>query len=219
MVSVFHPCADAKRSYILYRSPAKMAASSPPAAARISTMMSLSSAGSAGMSMNLMSSSSAGSLRLDAGDLLLRELLHVGVGQHLLGRGQVVGGLHVLARLLRERPLARVLLGQAVVFLLIGEHGRVAHPALQVLVGLDDLLELLSHIGFLHDVCCPSLTWPLSAASRALEAPACAWRGRALAVNRFMIADRHRACSIPQKDAVESHRTVGAPVPRPGSNP
>ena len=38
-----------------------MAASSPPAAARISTMMSLSSAGSDGMSMNLMSSSSAGS--------------------------------------------------------------------------------------------------------------------------------------------------------------
>ena len=39
-----------------------MAASSPPAAARISTMMSFSSAGSAGMSMNLMSSSSWGSL-------------------------------------------------------------------------------------------------------------------------------------------------------------
>ena len=61
MVSVFHPCSAAKRWYILYRSPANSAASSPPAAARISTMMSFSSAGSDGMSMNLMSSSSAGS--------------------------------------------------------------------------------------------------------------------------------------------------------------
>ena len=61
IVSVFQPCALANRSYILYSSPAKMAASSPPAAARISTMMSLSSAGSAGISMNLISSSSAGS--------------------------------------------------------------------------------------------------------------------------------------------------------------
>ena len=94
-----------------------------------------------------------GELRLDPGYLLLRELAHVGVGHHLLGRGQVVGSLHVLARLLRERPLARVLLGQAVVFLLIGEHGGVAHAPLEVLVSLDDLLELLSHVRFLHGIC------------------------------------------------------------------
>ena len=62
MSSIFHLREEQKRSYILNRSPAKMAASSPPAAARISTMMSFSSAGSEGMSRNLMSSSKLGSL-------------------------------------------------------------------------------------------------------------------------------------------------------------
>ena len=60
--STFHLCASQKRWYILKRSPAKMAASSPPAAERISTMVFFSSLGSPGMSMNLMSSSSWGSL-------------------------------------------------------------------------------------------------------------------------------------------------------------
>ena len=58
---VFQPRDSQKRWYILYRSPAKMAASSPPAAERISTMVFLSSLGSLGMSMYLMSSSSWGS--------------------------------------------------------------------------------------------------------------------------------------------------------------
>ncbi len=59
--SIFHLREEAKRSYILNRSPAKMAASSPPAAPRISTMVSFSSAGSAGMSMNFTSSAMPGS--------------------------------------------------------------------------------------------------------------------------------------------------------------
>ena len=89
-------------------------------------------------------------LSLDLGDFLLRELLHVRVGEHLLCRSQIVGCLHVLGRLVRERPLARILLCQAVVFLLVCEHGGIAHTPLQVLVGLDDLDKLFSHIGFLH---------------------------------------------------------------------
>ena len=58
---IFHFLDSMKRWYILNRSPAKMAASSPPAAERISTMVSFSSIGSPGMSMILMSSSSWGS--------------------------------------------------------------------------------------------------------------------------------------------------------------
>ena len=71
-----------------------------------------------------------GQLGLDGGDLLLGELLHVGVGEHLLSRLQVVHGAHVLGRLLGERTLGGVLLGQAVVLLLIGEHCRIAHLGL-----------------------------------------------------------------------------------------
>ena len=106
-----------------------------------------------------------GQLRLDGGDLLLGELLQVGVGKHLLGLCQIVRRLHVFLRLVRKRPLAGVLLGQAVVFLLIGEHGRVAHPGLQVLVGLDDLDQLLPHVRFLHVRDCPSSCEPVICAT------------------------------------------------------
>ena len=58
--SIFQPRPAAKRSYMLYRSPAKIAASSPPTPARISTMVFLSSLGSAGISRYLISSSRPG---------------------------------------------------------------------------------------------------------------------------------------------------------------
>ena len=90
-------------------------------------------------------------LRLDAGDFLQREFLHVRIGQHLPGFGQIVGRLHVLARLLRQRTLVGVLFGQAVVFLLICEDCRIAHLRLHILVGFDDLRQLLAHIVIL---CC-----------------------------------------------------------------
>ena len=93
---------------------------------------------------------------LYARDLLLGELLHIGIVEHLLGRGQVVGRLHVLAGPLGKRPLVGVLLGQAVVFFLVGEDGRIAHLGLQLLVGFDDLDQLLAHVGVLHGSCCPS---------------------------------------------------------------
>ena len=91
-----------------------------------------------------------GQLGLDGGDLLLGELLHVGVGEHLLSRLQVVHGGDVLGRLLGERTLGGVFLGEPVVLLLIGEHCRIAHLGLQLVISLDDLLELLFHISFLH---------------------------------------------------------------------
>ena len=93
----------------------------------------------------------AGKLAFDARDFLLSELLHVGVGQHLLGFGQVVFGLHVGARLLHERPLVGVLFGEPVVFFLVGEHVGVAHLLLELFVRLDYLHELLAHVLFCHD--------------------------------------------------------------------
>ena len=54
------------------------------------------------------------------------------------------------AAFLASATLGGVLLGEAVVLLLIGEHCRIAHLGLQLVIGLDDLLELLFHISFLH---------------------------------------------------------------------
>ena len=95
----------------------------------------------------------AGKLGLCGGDGLLSELLHVGVAEHLLGLVDVGAGLQVLAGLLHQLALVGVFLCQLVVFLLIGKHGRVAHLGLQLLVGLDDLLQLVAHFAILHGRC------------------------------------------------------------------
>ena len=99
---------------------------------------------------------------LDGGDLLLGKLLHVGVGEHLLGRFQIVRWPpRTRAAFVRERTLGGVFLGEAVVLLLIGEHCRIAHLGLQLVISLDDLLELLFHISFLHGcfLCVKRVCW------------------------------------------------------------
>ena len=140
MVSVFQPCALAKRSYILYRSPAKMAASSPPAAARISTMMSLSSAGSAGMSMNLMSSSSAGSFASIPAISSCANSFMSGSASISLASAEVVGTpARIRAPSSRGDPGLRTPWpGGCIPSDRRARRGRPSSP-LQVLVGLDDL--------------------------------------------------------------------------------
>ena len=93
-----------------------------------------------------------GHLRFGLGNGLLRELLHVGIGEHLLGVVDVAAACEVLARLRGERALVRVFLGEVVVCFLIGENRRVAHLRLELLVGGNDLLELLAHVVILHCV-------------------------------------------------------------------
>ena len=83
-------------------------------------------------------------LAFDAGDLLLCELLHLGIREHFLGLGQIVEVLHIGTRRLRERTLVGVFLRQSVVFLLIRQHGRVGHLHLQLVISLADLDQLLS---------------------------------------------------------------------------
>ena len=131
-----------------------------------------------------------GQARLDARDLLLGELLHIGIGEHLLGRGEIVLGGHELARLLDQGPLIGVFLRQAVVFLLVGEDGRIAHLRLKLVVGIDDLLELLAHVGLLHS----SGTHPyLSATSYRFRAQSSAARFRNFQVYQTTQATRRGA--------------------------
>ena len=87
-------------------------------------------------------------LGLVGGDVLLEHGLLVGVGlvQHLLGGVDVVERAEVLAGLGNELGLAGVLLGQARVLLGVGHDGRVHELLLELLVGLDDLGELVSHV-------------------------------------------------------------------------
>ena len=101
------------------------------------------------------------------GDLLLGELLHVGVGEHLLG---LVPGRPTPARtrcaFLRKRPLARRTPwpGGCIPS---GRSGTAGSPILacKLLVGLDDLYQLLPHVRFLHVRDCPSSCEPVICAT------------------------------------------------------
>ena len=88
-----------------------------------------------------------GELGLVGGDVLLEHGLLVGVRlvQHLLGGVDVVERPEVLAGLGHELGLAGVLLGEARVLLGVGDHGGVHELLLELLVGDDDLGELVSH--------------------------------------------------------------------------
>ena len=91
-----------------------------------------------------------GELLLVRGDVVLEHGLLVGVGglvEHLLGGLDVVEGAQVLLGLGHELGLAGVLLGQARVLLGVGDDGRVDELGLKLLVGGDDLFELLWHVG------------------------------------------------------------------------
>ncbi len=85
-------------------------------------------------------------LALDAGDLFLAELLHVGVAQKLLGFRQVVQVADVLARLGYQRALVGIAFRQLVVLALVGKHRRVAELLLKLFIGADDLLKLFAHV-------------------------------------------------------------------------
>ena len=126
-----------------------MAASSPPAPARISTMMSLSSFGSPGKQHDLELVLERRELGLELLDLLGGELLHLGVALGAcsisLASSSCSAADEVLARLLGERGLGALLLGQARVLLLVGEHGRIAELGGQLVVGVQYLLKLLAH--------------------------------------------------------------------------
>ncbi len=91
-----------------------------------------------------------GELGLVLGDVHLEHLLLVGIAgvvEHLLGGLDVVEGTDVLARSLDEVVLVRILLVEAREFLDVGGDGRVGELLLELLVGLDDLFELVAHGG------------------------------------------------------------------------
>ena len=82
-------------------------------------------------------------LRLVGGQVLLQHLLLVrirGLAQHLLGNVNVIKRGEILARLGHELGLVCVLLGDARVLLGIRHDGRVHHLALELGIGLEQLL-------------------------------------------------------------------------------
>ena len=87
---------------------------------------------------------------LDIGDLGLRELLHIRIDEHLFSSLKIILGRKVRTSFGNQRALVRVFLSQAVVFPLVGDNAWVGHLSLKLFVSLDDLLELLAHVRFLH---------------------------------------------------------------------
>ena len=94
-----------------------------------------------------------GKLGLVFGDVHLEHLLLIGIGgivQHFLGSLDVIERADVLARGGNEVGLVRVLLVETRELLDIGGDGRVGKLLLELLVGLDDLFELVAHDGLLY---------------------------------------------------------------------
>ena len=94
-----------------------------------------------------------GKLGLVFGDVHLEHLLLIGIGgivQHFLGSLDVIERADVLARGGDEVGLVRVLLVETRELLDIGGDGRVGKLLLELLVGLDDLFELVAHDGLLY---------------------------------------------------------------------
>ena len=91
-----------------------------------------------------------GKLLLVLGDVHLEHLLLVRVGrvaEHLLGGLDVIERADVLARSGDEVGLVRVLLVETRELLDVGGNGGVGELLLELLVGLDDLFELVAHGG------------------------------------------------------------------------
>ena len=91
-----------------------------------------------------------GKLVLVLGDVHLEHLLLVGIGsvtEHFFGSLDVVERADVLARSGNEVGLVRVLLVETRELLDVGGDGRVGKLLLELLVGLDDLFELVAHGG------------------------------------------------------------------------
>ena len=89
-----------------------------------------------------------GKLLFVLGDVGLEQLLLLGVGrlvEHLLGGLDVIEGGEVLAGGVHEVGLVRVLLVEASELLDVAGDGRVGELLLELLVGIDELLELVSH--------------------------------------------------------------------------
>ena len=91
-----------------------------------------------------------GKLGLVFGDVHLEHLLLIGIGsivEHFLGSLDVIERADVLARGGDEVGLVRVLLVETRELLDIGGDGRVGKLLLELLVGLDNLFELVAHGG------------------------------------------------------------------------
>ena len=91
-----------------------------------------------------------GKLGLVFGDVHLEHLLLIGIGsivEHFLGSLDVIERADVLARGSDEVGLVRVLLVETRELLDIGGDGRVGKLFLELLVGLDNLFELVAHGG------------------------------------------------------------------------
>ena len=86
-----------------------------------------------------------GQLLFDRRDFLLGEFLHVWIGEHFFGFGQIVEARHVFAGLGDERALIRIALRELVVLVLVGQNLRIAELRLEILVCCDDLLKLFAH--------------------------------------------------------------------------
>ena len=89
-----------------------------------------------------------GKLSLVFGDVHLEHLLLIDIGsivEHFLGSLDVVERADVLARSGNEVGLVRVLLAETRELLDVGGDGRVGKLLLELLVGLDDLFELVAH--------------------------------------------------------------------------
>ncbi len=82
-------------------------------------------------------------------DLLGGELLHLGIAlgvKDFLGLVEFVEHAQILPRLLGDRGLAALLLGQARVLLLVAQRRRVGELRGQLVVGVKYLLKLLTHV-------------------------------------------------------------------------
>ena len=91
-----------------------------------------------------------GKLGLVFGDVHLEHLFLIGIGsivEHFLGSLDVIERADVLARSGNEVGLVRVLLVETRELLDVGGDGRVGKLLLELLVGLDDLFELVAHNG------------------------------------------------------------------------
>ena len=126
------------------RSPAKIAASSPPVPARTSRNRFASSSGSFGTSCSE-------HLPLERGEppgellvLVLGERAHLGIGARaqLRGGGDVALELSMDAEIARDLVEARVFLRQVAEPVLVGDRRRITEQPRDLLVPLDQLHEL-----------------------------------------------------------------------------
>ena len=125
VISYFQPLDSMYLVYMRIRSPAKMAASSPPVPPRISTIAFSHPAGPVGINRSLISSSRVFDLRFQFRDLPachFAHLLVLVVGQDVFGFGQVGDGRAVAFRGFDDRFQLPVFLVELDELLDVGDH-------------------------------------------------------------------------------------------------